>query len=85
MRNASHQISETPRALVKWSVLSIRGGISFVIGSASAAAFLERWGLNDAESLSGARALILAMPRESQRGKMFAPLDDLRFAVLDVA
>lgn len=68
-----------------WLNTGNRSAISFVIGPDLAAEFLAHWRLPDAESISGARALILATPRGSQRGKVFAPVDDLRFAVLDVA
>jgi hypothetical protein len=68
-----------------WLNTGNRSALSFVIGPDLAAEFLAHWRLPDAESVSGARALILATPRDSQHGKVFAPIDDLRFAVLDVA
>lgn len=68
-----------------WLNTGDRSSISFVVSAELVPDFLARWDLADTESIAGAQALILATPRRSQNGKLFAPIGDLRHVVLDVA
>lgn len=68
-----------------WLNTGERSSISFVVPSESVQAFMDRWEIDDPERLSGARALILGVAKDSQNGKLFCPVEDPRYIVLDLA
>ncbi|CAM5785260.1 hypothetical protein CCAE64S_01528 [Castellaniella caeni] len=68
-----------------WLNTGNRNSISFVIAAEWAQKFMDRWAIHSPDELSGAQALVLGLARNSQYGKFFLPVEDIRFLVLDLA
>lgn len=68
-----------------WLNTGERSSISFVVPAGSVQTFMDRWEIRSPEDLSGARALILGTAQDSRNGKLFCPVEDLRYIVLDLA